>query len=133
MADDLFFSLKTLAILLLLIAGLSITVGIADLRQFIVPGAWSLLSGLLMILIGYYVWTEKAVGWKVALGVVALDVLIWALLAFFLVNRIGRMAGVSGPDVELVRGALVNRFRASAAVATIVAFWVYPSRHKFVH
>jgi hypothetical protein len=133
MGDDPFFGLKTLAVLLVILGMMSVVVGAQDWQTFRISAGWDILSGVLFLVVAYTVWTEKAGGWRVALGAAALDVLVWAIVAFVLADKVVQGAGVSGANVEPVRAALVSRFRAAFAIAAMIVLWVYPSRHKFVN
>ncbi len=133
MEEDKFLGLKTVALILGLVGAIYVVNGLIDVRDYLIPGAWSLVGGALLLVAGIETWRMKPRGWKVALGAVAVAVVGWVILTYVVIDSIIAAAGLSAPEGQVLRGALDSRLRLSTILALLLAVWVYPARDKFVN
>lgn len=133
MEEDKFLGLKTVALILGLVGAIYVVNGLIDVRDYAIPGAWSLVGGVLMIVAGIETWRMKSRGWKVALGAVAVAVAGWVILTYVVIDSVIAAEGLSALGGQVLRGALDSRLRLSAILALLLAVWVYPARHKFAN
>jgi hypothetical protein len=133
MEEDKFLGLKTVALILGLVGAIYVVNGLIDVRDYRIPGAWSLVGGSLMLIAGIETWRMKPRGWKVALGATAVAVTGWVILTYVAIDSVIAAEGMSGRQAQVLRGALDSRLRLSAILALLLAVWVYPARHKFIN
>jgi hypothetical protein len=131
MGEDSFLGLRSLAVLLVVLGALYAVSGLADARDYPVPGYWSVCSGVLMWVAAVSVWRLKVGGWIMAIGAFAVQVVGWAILRYALLGSMVAAAGLSEPQSVVLIKALDDRLNTCLIIGLLVAMWVYPGRERF--